>query len=334
MATFQTRPTRSGRKRYRATVRRAGIPTQSRTFARLRDARKWAADLESDIDAGRYAPADNIRMRELIDRYILTICPAKKTGDRQAQQLATWSALIGDYQVSRLQPRHVASARDSIASGRAPATVVRYLAALSHLFTIAIKDWQVIEKNPTRLITWPKEPRGRVRFLSDPERERLVEASRTVGLYPLVMLAMMTGCRRGELVGLAWSNVDLRRNRILLTETKNNERRQVPLMPQALAIVEELRTDRRRGQLSVFGLTDAQVASRWRQALKKARIKDFRFHDLRHTCASYLAQHGATTNQIAEALGHKTLSMVQRYAHLSDDSTRAAFDRMGNEVFG
>jgi integrase len=336
MATVQVRTDARGRKRYRAILRKTGYPTESRTFSRLRDARSWASDLESTMDCGEYTrtSADNTKMADLIERYIATICRTKKTGHRQAQQLREWKKQLGNFPVKSIHPRNIATARDNLAAGRAPATVARYLAALSHVFTLAVKDWQVAADNPVRSIIWPREPRGRVRFLSDPERARLLDASRKVGLFPLVSVAIMTGCRRGELVGLTWSAVDFKRRRLILLETKNDERRRVPLMPAAFEIVRGLHESARNraGGALVFGLTDNQVTTRWRRALWLAGIDDFRFHDLRHTAASYLAMSGATTNEIAEILGHKTLSMVKRYAHLTESHSARVLEKMGERM--
>jgi len=347
MASIETRRNQDGRRRYRAIVRRKGYPRASRTFAYKGEAHAWARAVEADMAAGRYRVSvrRSLTVAELVDRYIATIVPSKKTGNRQAQQLGVWRDLVGQYDVDQLRPAHIASARDAIAQGRAPATVVRYLAALSHLFTIAIKDWQVIEANPVRLIMWPREPRGRVRFLSDDERDALIAAcgrSRCGLLTSVVMLALLTGMRRGEILGLRWKNVDLERKRLILTETKNNERRQVPLVGSAMVIIRTLAASSegyfRAPGAFVFASRlnpwkPLNIDRHWPTAVKRAGIEDFRFHDLRHTAASYLAMTGATTNEIAEILGHKTLSMVKRYAHLTTSHSAKVLDRMEAEVF-
>jgi integrase len=222
---------------------------------------------------------------------------------------------------------------------RAPATVARFLAALSHVFTIAMKEWQWVEDNPFRKVTKPKEPRGIVRFLDDAERKRLLEEckkSDSKDLYIAVVLALSTGVRKAELMGLRWRQVDLQRGVITLEDTKNDERRSVPLVGHALALMAERSKVRKIDSDFVFpGVSkrpknqpDAKpvvqpidLTKPWHTALGKAKIKDFRWHDLRHSCASYLAMNGATLAEIAEVLGHKTLSMVKRYAHLSDAHT-------------
>lgn len=348
MATIERRKTVAGKTRYRALVRRSGFPAASRTFPRLADASQWARDVEADMRAGRYKPASrhDRKVSDVIDRYASTHLARKKTGEKQRQQLSEWRYRIGEYDLNMLRPADIASARDDLlvtgrCGSRSPATVVRYLAALSHAFTVAVKDWAWMEANPCKLLMWPKEPRGRVRFLSDAERIRLLqacEASSCEQLHPIVLLALLTGMRRGEILGLRWENVDLERHRLILTETKNNERRQVPLVPRALQVVQS----RTNGDIHprAFVFAPRSGAGRridlryvWAAALRRAEIQDFRFHDLRHTAASYLAMTGATTNEIAEILGHKTLAMVQRYAHLTTGHSAKVLARMETEVF-
>ena len=220
--------------------------------------------------------------------------------------------------------------------------MVRYLASLSHLFTLAVKEWGWVEDNPLRKVTNPKLPRGRVRFLSDDERERLLQACRESTdpyLYPVVVLALSTGMRAGEALSLTWDRVDLERGRIVLEETKNGERRLVALTGHALEVLSNHNKVRRLGTSLLWPgrknpKEPASVRRAWLDALKAAEIEDFRFHDLRHSAASYLAMNGATLAEIAEVLGHKTLQMVKRYSHLSEAHTAAGVERMNKAVGG
>jgi integrase len=166
--------------------------------------------------------------------------------------------------------------------------------------------------------------------------------------------------RFGEIINLVWNQIDLSRKLITLHETKNGDRRAVPLSPQALNVFLDLHRLRQSNAALVFPRLPrskqniqrdssfsllqhehekiskfqkaAVIRSAWEQALKKAAIEDFRFHDLRHCAASYLAMSGASLSEIAEILGHKTLAMVKRYAHLSDSHKHAVIDRM-NKTF-
>jgi integrase len=207
--------------------------------------------------------------------------------------------------------------------------------------TVAVTEWGWLDDSPMRKVTKPKEPRGRVRFLSDQERHQLLEAcqaSRNPYLHTIVVLALATGARRGELLGLRWPDVDLKRATLTFQETKNGERRAVPLTGQALTLMQQYAKVRRLNTVLVFpdatGKKPGGIREAFEGAVKRAGIVDFRFHDLRHTAASYLAMSGASLAEIAEVLGHKTLAMVKRYAHLSEAHTRGVVERMNRAVFG
>ena len=184
----------------------------------------------------------------------------------------------------------------------------------------------------------PPEPRGRVRYLSDDERTRLLaecRSSKEKLLYPIVILALSTGMRRGEILGLTWDAVDLERGRIVLEYTKNQDRRGVPLVGPALEELKRLHQDRRKDSALVFPGKDStrSVDTRaFENAVKRSGIVNFRFHDLRHTAASYLAMSGATIAEIAEVLGHRTFQMVKRYAHLSEGHTASVVERMNKKM--
>jgi len=230
---------------------------------------------------------------------------------------------------------------DSTPRYRGPASVVRYLAVLSHAFTVAVKEWGWIEHNPVLKVTKPTEPRGRVRFLSEQERNALLTACRESSnpwLYTCVVVALSTGMRKGELMGLTWQDVDLQAGRIVLQETKNNERCVVPLTGPALALLKDHAKVRRIDTDLLFpghrGTAPIDLRTPWETALKRAGIEDFRWHDLRHSTASYLAMNGASIAEIAEVLGHKTLNMVKRYAHLSEAHTARVVESMNARIFG
>jgi integrase len=226
---------------------------------------------------------------------------------------------------------------------RSPSTVVRYLAVLSHAFTMAVKEWCWMDDNPMRRVTKPKEPRGRVRFLSDEERLLLLAACKEAQcpyLYSVVVLALSTGMRYGEVLNLRWCDVDLVKARIILQDTKNGERRNVPLTGHAYGQIDMLSKLRRMDTDLLFPNTlfgekarPYEIRKSWNAAIKKAQLADFRFHDLRHSTASYLAMNGATLSEIAEVLGHKTLQMVKRYAHLSEAHTTKVVRALNDRLF-
>jgi integrase len=156
-------------------------------------------------------------------------------------------------------------------------------------------------------------------------------------LYPAVVIALSTGARKMEVLSLTWGDIDLRRQQFVIQDSKNGERRTVPLVGKALEEVQRLWKVRRIDTALLFPRVDGQqpldIRYAWRQALSAAEITDFRFHDLRHSAASYLAMHGASLIELADILGHKSLQMVRRYAHLSEAHTATVVQRMNAAVF-
>lgn len=231
---------------------------------------------------------------------------------------------------------------------RSAPSVNRYHSALSAVFEWAIAKRRVPKgfENPCRKVGRQPENAPIVRFLSADECTRLLAAcrgSKWARLYGVVLLALTTGARRGELQGLRWRDVNFELARAYVGRTKNGQPKTLPLTP---AVVEELRRfyaeDLRRFRI---GTPDRHVfhsrvrpdgpyhfEQRWYQALKRAQVRSFRFHDLRHTCASYLAQQGASLLEIADVLGHRQLAMVQRYGHLTVDSKTALVKRVLGEI--
>lgn len=351
MASIEKRTDGSGDLSYRVKVRLKGYPVQSATFKRLTDAKKWAVHTEASIREGRhfkFAEAKKHTVGQLIDRYIDKVVPQKpKSGRDYKQQLEYWKTSLGHVLLSDFTPALIVEKRDELASGitnrgqRSPATVNRYLSALSHACTIAVKEWGWMEDSPMRKVSKLKEPRGRVRFLSDEERAKLLETSKSASyphLHLIVVLALSTGARKGEIMNLKWGDIDKGRTKIILHETKNGERRAIPLGGYARELILEhekvRRIDTERLFPSKTGSTAFDIKKSWGRALDDAEIEDFRFHDLRHSAASYLAMNGASPAEIADVLGHKTLQMVKRYAHLSEAHTSSVVASMNERIFG
>ncbi len=350
MATFDKHTANDGKITVRVRIRLKGRPLQTATFHRLTDARRWAQQTEAAIREERYfktREAQRHTLADLVDRYAADVLPQKRDTRNPARYLAWWREQLGAYPLADLTPPILAEYRDKLAAGhpgaepRSPATVVRYLAALSHCLSVAVKEYQWLDDSPMRKVSKPQEPRGRVRFLSDDERVALLaacEESLNPYLLTVVVLALSTGMRQGEVMNLEWRDVDLARGWITLRETKNGTMRGVPLTGKALALVNEhARTRRRLDTPLLFPGTHpdkpANLRQPWEKALKKAGIEDFHFHDLRHSAASYLAMNGASLNEIAAVLGHKTLAMVQRYAHLSESHKAGVVERMNAAIF-
>lgn len=295
----------------------------------------------------------SLTVRELIERYMAVYAGADTT---RAQRLAAWSALVGDFTLEQVDSDLMHASRAELAKqppliylgldfqgrrifrakggakSKTPATLNRYMVAMAAVFTWAIEErlaprgWT----HPCRGIRRLEEPDGRVRFLDEVERDRLFaacRASKYPRLYALALMAMLTGARKGELLSLTWQQVDLDAGTALLGKTKNGDRRTLVLLPQLVEVLRPFVGDSNR---YVFGSVHskyqrpASTDSAWRDAIARSGVRDFRFHDLRHCCASYLAQAGTPLNVIAEILGHRKLDMSRRYAHLTTQTKAVA----------
>lgn len=218
---------------------------------------------------------------------------------------------------------------------RRPASVNRELAALSRIFSLAI-DNGITDTNPCRKVKKLRENNERRRYLSSEEQRRLMAAliGRRAHLQPLVLLAVNTGMRRGELLSLTWRNVDFQRGVIHVTNTKTGRDRDVPMNSEVRSILLELQRQAKeegsvfRNRKTGVNLTDVKTA--FNGACTDAGVHDFRFHDLRHTAATRLADAGADAFTIAEILGHTTLQMTKRYTHATDERKRQAVEALSN----
>lgn len=295
-----------------------------------------------------------LTLARLIDLYMAHYAGRDTT---RQQRLAWWSARLGQIALQDLSDDELAAALDDLANKRSryfagkdefgqaiyhdkrrhlsPATINRYGASLAAVLTWAIKR-RIAPKgyvHPCRSVERRPENNERTRFLSDDERARLLQACKASPwprLYLLVLLALTTGARKGELLGLHWGDVDLARGVAHVGRTKNGDPRVLVLVP---AVVDELRRFLGADKALVFPSPrrSDQAFSfepRWHEALAAAKVKACRFHDLRHSTASMLAQNGATLLEIADVLGHRQLAMTKRYSHLTTQHKAALIGRV------
>ena len=344
MASIEKRQTKDG-IRYRARITLKGHPRISETFDTRSKAKLWAERTTEAMRQHRYQPgskAEQHTIQDLYERYVAEKIPTLAAPVEKCRKLAWWCNELGwKSRLSQIKPEAIARARDMLArvpgrSGKIPAagTVRQYLIVLSSAFGMATKDWHWMESNPCHKVRRPSEPRGRCRFLDQDERSRLLTACRASHcrtLYPLVVMALGTGARRNELVRLKWQDVDLERGLAILHETKNGERRALVITGLAAEVMAEWSEVRCLDSDLVFPSPQGKARfpqRAWHKVVEEAGLEDFRFHDLRHTFASYLAMSGATLAELAEAMGHKSLSMVKRYAHMTEGHVSSVVARM------
>jgi integrase len=216
-------------------------------------------------------------------------------------------------------------------------TVIRYKVVLSAIFKFAIKK-DYLTDNPVNGIDVQAASNIINRYLTEDELSNLMRVCKRSSwekLHLLVLMAITTGMRKSELTGLRWSDIDFKKNLAKLDDTKNGEPRLNPIPAPAMA---ELLNFREVGNGLIFHSptkpdTAFDFTKRWKAALKEAGIENFRFHDLRHTAASYLVMGGATLYEAAEILGHKSTETTKRYAHLSTDHKAKVAERIMGDVF-
>ncbi|MGA8163963.1 MAG: site-specific integrase [Waddliaceae bacterium] len=305
---------------------------------------------EAAIKEGRFhffSESGRQTVSDMIARYIECELPKKpKSLLKQTAQLKWWEGQIGHLFISRVTPAILVECRDRLSAEttcrgekRSPATTNRYLAVMAHCFSVACKEWQWLDDSPMRHVSKLKEPRGRDRILTDKEMYRLFEAcqqSKNPYLYTVVRVALGTGMRQGEILGLVWKNVYFPESKIILRDTKNGRIRAVHLAPEIKELLEEIGKNRRLDTFFVFpshdGLQPASIRTAWENALQLAEIKDFRFHDLRHTAASMMAMNGASDAELRAFLGHLSPSQTVRYAHYRDSEMEVSVNRLSEKI--
>jgi len=356
VATIEKRLGTNGDIRYRVRVRLRGEKPRARTFKRKTDADLWAKKVESDLGHGFYVPTTADRRRtlgELIDKFITEQLPIRqhRADERNIKRnLQWWNENAGFVTLDKLTPQTIAGLRSQLLARRVgrgdnaklvtQATVNRYLAALSVVCKWAWKELNWLPANPVLSVAKGQESTGIIRFLSDDERKKLFEvcqASTDRNIYCAVALALATGARYSNLRMLTWDDVDFARWVLRFKHTKNGEPRYVPVVGPAHEVLQAQCDRDPTGTGWVFkGARDnvpADLDVAWRAVRKKAGLtgdKHCRFHDLRHTTASYLTMNGATLAEVAEALGHRTLVMAKRYSHQSGEHVRGTLERMAN----
>ncbi len=280
----------------------------------------------------------NYTFRELAEEYLVWITRQKDVVNktRKVKQLVD---RFGDLQLRRFSTKIVEDFQTERLKRNKTATVNRLLATLKHMFTKA-EEWEMVEEEylkKVRKVKLLKENNRRLRYLAQDEAHCLVHNCDT-HLQPVVQVALNTGMRKQEILKLKWDeNIDLKHGFILLIDTKNNERREIPINS---TVREALSKQVRRLDVP-WVFYDPKTGRKWGDlkrsfysALRRSGIKDFRFHDLRHTFASHLVMAGVDITTVKELLGHKTLSMTLRYAHLAPSHKVAAVDLLNEKLKG
>jgi integrase len=373
MATIEKRKqTASGDVYYRVRVRIQGLPERQKTFKRLTDAKNWAQQTEAAIRRGEITnvvtQARGKTLSDVIARYRREILPHKAATSQRAAEsyLKHWETVLGKYALSYITSDLISEELSKLAAAgdmrrkpkegertapkpKSRKTQKLYRDMLGVLLKNA-KTWGWGTQNPMDGVNAITKIRDeRTRFLSDEERTKLLDAckaSKNEDLFTIVVFALSTGARKSEILGLTLADVDLQRGSAVFRDTKNGDTRAAPLarhlrellteqIVKTNALYDALPTASRTRWLfpRADGLEPIDIRTAWENARDAAGLVDFRFHDLRHSTASYLAMKGASLVEIAEVLGHRTLQMVRRYAHLSESHVKGLIENLGEDIF-
>lgn len=359
MAAIKTIKNADGSKVFGAQVRIKGFDPVYKSFPTRAECIAWrdklTRELKKQRSQGNVRPElPSLTVAQLNAQYLSDPATISDHAPRYVDQLKTslawWTLHYGSTKVMELGPLQLREARDKLLAGtvrqgtkRSPATVVRRLAAQRSAWKwgqaagLVPRDlaW------PTRLM--PKEPRARVRYLSDSELSALLASAKATSkvLHAAIVLALATGLRRGELLRLTWRDIDLERSTVRVLEGKNGEARAVHLPAAAAEALKGLKAGKIVSASGAVFLTPEgkpltwdRLDKAWRTAHAAAGLKDFRWHDLRHSCASYLAQNGATLHEIGGVLGHKSAGVTMKYAHLVAGAPVTGHDKLDEKLRG
>lgn len=317
---------------WEARVRRNGWPALSRSFNSKTDARAWATVIESEIERGVFldrTEAEKNTLGDLLQRYLTEVSSQKKGRDSERYRLISLQRdPIAKFKVAGLSGKLMAEWRDKRLQQVSGSTTNRDLNLISHVINVARKEWGMHVDNPISMIRRPSENRARNRRLAAGEEEKLLAeleqstrsergtfeegGSRNPWIQPLVILALETAMRRGELLALRWPDVFLADRYVRLHDTKNGEPRDVPLSTRAHGVLAGLP---RHISGRVFPVTPDAVKKAFTRAVERAGLGDFHFHDLRHEATSRIAEKLDNVLELSAVTGHKTLTMLKRYYH-------------------
>jgi integrase len=286
-------------------------------------ARRFEDDRLDEVRSGR--AIRDITFTRLADIFLELHVPGKKSQEFFTYSVELLRDHFGEMMLSQIGVRQVEELAAKRRQKVSPTTVNRNLAVLKCMFNRAI-DWRHAADNPVRRVKLHKERNRREYFLTEKEAERLLGGAEEK-TRPVLVAALHTGARQGELLKLDWEDVDFRSKTIHFRDTKNGTDRAVPMDSTLERVLKPLRS-RLAGEAVFTGmrgrLTRMEIRRGYERAARKAGLVGVRFHDLRHSYASFLVRSGVPLNTVRELLGHRTIDMTLRYSHLSPDHKREA----------
>jgi len=330
---------------YRVRITRQGKSTLCATFYSRLEAVQWAKQIEAEIRLGiNQDEAESLinptmPFREAVEKYIPSHSIYKGNHKTEAGILRILASRWECQSLSNINKQDIVLLKeDLLAKGRAASTVNHYLNALSQLYQIAINEWGLKLTNPITGIKRMSEPQGRMKRLSIEAETILLAKCRELNLdylADIILVALETGMRCGEILSMRWEDVDFINRRVLLRDSKNGDSRQVPLSSRVKTTLEQL-SSKDTSDL-VFPYCRWAIRRHYTRVIKQSTkahkgvqnpFTDLRFHDLRHEALSRLSDKGLNVIEIAHISGHRTLAMLRRYTHPCHETLLGKLDKI------
>ena len=305
---------------YHAQVRKIGFPAITKSFKNLRLAEQWARNTESDLERHFLMTLPtSITVSDVLERFKQEVMPQHKGARQERYKVHTIQRLMPSLRLSILSTAHIREYRDLRLKAVAPSTVSRELAVLRRAINYGIKEWGInLQQNPVSFVSLPKVGRGRDRRLEAGEEEKLLSASDE--LKRIIIIALETGMRRGEILNIKRSHIDFNRQTLLIPLTKTDTPRTIPLSSRAIeALREQLRGSQNVipiEETTLFSYTARGVSGAFLRLCRKHELENLHFHDLRHEATSRFFEKGLNPVEVATITGHKDTRMLMRYTHL------------------
>jgi len=305
--------------RWQVQVRRGGIKGISKSFLRKADAERWCRQMEAAVDAGRYEPPEATSIStvaDLLKKYLIQVTAKKKGRVSEAYRLqAIIRSPLGEITVSDIRPHHIAEYKERRLLSVAQPSVRRELVILRHAFEVARREWSCrMTANPVAEVRMPGNSAPRVRRLTEVEYSRLLSGAegRQWWLRPMIVVAVETAMRRGEILSARWEDLNKSSSTLRIPDTKTGVERTIPLTCQALEAIVSLPAS----EDCIFPVSANAAQLAWERLKARQVIDDLRFHDLRHEAISRFFERGLSIAEVALISGHKDPRILFRYTHL------------------
>lgn len=324
MATF----TKRGDKWF-VQIRRKGFATACRSFRQKSDADEWARFMEVRADRGELPTPvkvlDSYKLHDILLRYRDEISVKKRSHNTEKHILnALMRQPFTSLSLAEITAAKFCDYRDMRLKVVKPGTIRRELAIMRHAFDVAEREWNIpLRENPLKKLAKIKPQAGRSRRLSDEEYQAIQKAAETTRnpyIMPMIRFAIATGMRRGEMLRIRWTDIDLAAKTLHIEVTKNGHARTIPLSSHALAVLDGLRSRKDKKEQRVFPMSNNAFKLAWQRLRDRTGIEDLHFHDLRHEAISRFVERGLSVPEVALISGHRDYRMLFRYTHLKPES--------------